>query len=88
MSRRPLPPPRILDQPKRLGCGCFGQPGQEIRQARRGGRWYCLDHLPARVRDFPPRRGPATVAEILAAEARRPEPAPTQTTRPGQAGAG
>jgi hypothetical protein len=85
VSRRALRT-RVLEVPRHLGCGCSGQPGDTVYQDGRGRPWLCATHCRAKVRDYPPQRGAATVAQVLAAEARAAE-AETQTTHPGQAGA-
>jgi hypothetical protein len=72
MTRRALRT-RVLEVPRHLACGCYGQPGDTVTQDGRGRPWLCVQHSRAKVRDFEPRRGAATVQEILAAEAHRPD---------------
>jgi len=69
LSRRPLRR-RELDAPRHLACGCQGQPGDVVYQDGRGRPWTCGRHCNAKIRDFEPRRGPVTVAQVLDAERR------------------
>lgn len=73
MSRalRPLRT-RTLGKPRHLACGCHGRTGQEVVQTAKGRPWTCWAHCQAEVREFEPRRGPVTVAAVLADTARRP----------------
>jgi hypothetical protein len=71
VTARPLRS-RLLAEPRRLGCGCKGQAGDTVYQAARGKPWMCTAHCQARLRDYPPRHGAATVDDVLADTRRRP----------------
>jgi hypothetical protein len=63
---------RIARHNTRLACGCDISAGDLVVSYSRN-RWTCISHTNARVRvaGQAPRRGAATISQVLADEARR-----------------
>lgn len=74
MSRLPIM--REVDRDTVVSCGCLIPAGGKKWTTALGQRWTCRAHCTGKARDFQPRRGPASVTQILAAEAQQAEPAP------------
>jgi hypothetical protein len=72
-GRQRVPQRRTLTEPRTLSCGCTVPAGGEAVRRAQGRPWTCLSHYDGLVRagGQAPRRGAASVPEVLADEARR-----------------